>query len=102
MARDHPAREGVYPAGCFVELSNGSIAQVIEGQNQYKLRPKVLLIMDKDRNLVDNEIINLAESTFNNANNSLSIRAIVHPEDYKIDNKKYYQQGIVSELMEKH
>ncbi|WP_428354049.1 HD-GYP domain-containing protein [Methyloprofundus sp.] len=29
---------GVYPAGCFVELSNGSIAQVIEGQSLLKLR----------------------------------------------------------------
>ena len=93
---------GVYPAGCFVELSNGTIAQVIEGQSQYKLRPKVLLILDKDKNIIDNQVIDLANGEYNNTNHSLSIRAIVHPEDYHIDSKKYYKKGVVPELMEQH
>ena len=93
---------GVYPPGCFVELSDGGIAQVIEGQVGHKLRPKILLIMDKDKNFIDNKMINLANRAFNPPDNKLSIRAIIHPEDYKIDSKKYYKQGVVSDLMATH
>ena len=93
---------GVYPAGCFVELSSGAIAQVIEGQSQFKLRPKVLLILDQDKNMIDNQVIDLAKDKFNNSKNPLSIRAIIHPEDYQIDSEKYYQRGVVPDLMEKH
>ena len=91
---------GVYPAGCFVELTDGAIAQVIEVQSQFKLRPKILLILDKDKNLLDNKVIDLAKSIIDTSGNQLSIRAIVHPEDYKIDSRKYYKHGVVSELME--
>lgn len=93
---------GVYPAGCFVELSNGYIAQVIEGQNKFKLRPKILLILDTDRNFIDNEVIDLALKQYSTPEELLSIRAIVHPEDFQIDSKKYYQRSVMPELMEQH
>lgn len=93
---------GVYPAGCFVELSNGAIAQVIEGQSKYKLRPKILLILDSDKNIIENEVIDLANRKFDNSDNTLSIRAIIHPEDFNIDSKQYYQRGVMPELMEQH
>ena len=93
---------GVYPAGCFVELSNGAIAQVIEGQSKFKLRPKILLILDRDRNFIDNQIINLANSKNTASESPLSIRAIVHPEDYQIDSRQYYKRGVMPELMEQH
>ena len=92
---------GVYPAGCFVELNDGSIAQVIEGQNESKLRPKILLILDKDKHLIENKMLDLANTTFDSAGNPLSIKAIVHPEDYQIDSQKYYNKGDIPELMEK-
>ena len=92
---------GVYPAGCFVELSDGAIAQVIEGQSEFKLRPKILLILDSDKNFVDNEVIDLADSIINALGNQLTIRAIVHPEDHHIDSKKFYKKGVMPDLMEK-
>lgn len=90
---------GAYPAGCFVELSNGYIAQVIEGQSKFKLRPKVLLILDNNQNVIENKIVNLASKKYEQPENKLFIRAIVHPEDYQIDSKQYYQKRIVPYLM---
>lgn len=40
---------GVYPTGSLVELSSGEVAAILSQNAQQKLRPKVLLLLDKDK-----------------------------------------------------
>ncbi|MCK5477799.1 MAG: phosphohydrolase, partial [Methylococcales bacterium] len=88
---------GAYPPGSFVELNNGSVALVLEVNNQFKLWPKVLLILDEDKNPVDTTILDLSEMLEGSADSGsmLSIRAIIKPADYQIDSEKYYRQDVI-------
>ena len=86
---------GAYPPGCFVELSNGTIGLVVEESSKFKLRPKVMLILNEEKNLVDEQIIDLSDMLSDDSGNTLSIRAIIKPTDYRIDSKKYYQDGVM-------
>lgn len=84
---------GVYPPGCFVELSNGAIAIVIEENRKFKLRPKVLVILNEYKQPVDVEgVIDLSDLS---ENNLLSIKAIIRPVDFSINSEKYYQESIM-------
>jgi len=86
---------GVYPPGCYVELSNGAVAIVLEASGVYQLRPKVLTILDEDKNVIEECILDLSEITFDSVGNALSIKQIIDPNDYQIDTIKYYQQGVI-------
>lgn len=84
---------GAYPPGSFVELNNGVIALVVEESNRYRLRlrPKVLLILDKDKNPIEEQILDLSDMM----SSHLSIKAIIRPSDYNIDSKIYYMKGVI-------
>ncbi|WP_428354048.1 hypothetical protein [Methyloprofundus sp.] len=58
--------------------------------------------MDQDKNFVDNKIIDLANSQYSAENKLLTIRAIVHPEDYQINSKEYYQREKIPEIIENY
>lgn len=40
---------GVYPAGSLVELQSGEVGMVIAINNKTRLRPKVMVVLDKDK-----------------------------------------------------
>jgi len=40
---------GVYPAGSLVELRSGEVGMVIAINNEQRLRPKVMLVLDQDK-----------------------------------------------------
>jgi len=86
---------GVYPPGCFVELNNGSIAVVLEVSGRFKLRPKILIILDEDTNPIDEFVVDLSEMILDVVGNVLTIKAIIDPSKYQIDTEKYYQQGVI-------
>ncbi len=80
---------GVYPPGSFVELNTGAIAVVVEEHQQFKLRPKILLILDEEKSPCEERLIDLSTDQSN------TIRAIIEPKDYQIDVKKYYMKGVI-------
>lgn len=86
---------GVYPPGCFVGLTTGAVALVIESNDQFKLRPKIMLILDEDENPVPEKIIDLSLLPEDRLGNVYTIRGIVKAHDYNIDPAKYYQEGIL-------
>lgn len=86
---------GTYPPGCYVELNDGSIAVVLEVSGQYKLRPKILLILDHMKNPTEETVIDLADMILDATGDSLTIKAIIDPRIYQIDTEKYYQQGVI-------
>ncbi|MCK4840621.1 MAG: HD-GYP domain-containing protein [Methylococcales bacterium] len=93
---------GVYPPGCFVELNNGSVAIVVEQNSRFKLRPKVMMILDEDKNSIEGSVIDISEMVFDKSGSVLSIKAIINPDDYQIDSEKYYQQGVIQKGFSKN
>jgi hypothetical protein len=41
---------GIYPAGTLVELSSGEVAVVMASDSSHRLRPRVLVLLDADKN----------------------------------------------------
>jgi HD-GYP domain-containing protein (c-di-GMP phosphodiesterase class II) len=53
---------GVFPNGALVELSNGSVAVVVEQNRVRRLRPRVMIILDHDKQpLAEPRILDLRE-----------------------------------------
>jgi len=87
---------GVYPPGCVVEMTNGSIAIVVEVNEKIKLRPKIIILLDEDKNQVAEEVVlDLSKMITDRAGEFYTIRGIVKPEDWNIDSSKYYQEGVL-------
>jgi hypothetical protein len=78
-----------------VGLTTGAVALVIESNDQFKLRPKIMLILDEDENPVPEKIIDLSLLPEDRLGNVYTIRGIVKAHDYNIDPAKYYQEGIL-------
>ena len=85
----------VYPPGSFVKMSNGSIAMVLEVNTKLKLRPKILLILDKNMQLIGDKVVDLTKTMTDFAGNSLSISSIIKPDDYQITAGNYYKKNII-------
>jgi HD-GYP domain-containing protein (c-di-GMP phosphodiesterase class II) len=86
---------GIYPPGSIVELSSGEVAVVIEVNPEHKLKPKVLLLLNEDKQprppqLVDLFLIN--GMTLGNR----TIKNIIRADLYHIDLNEYYNLGLIS------
>jgi HD-GYP domain-containing protein (c-di-GMP phosphodiesterase class II) len=87
---------GVYPPGCLVEMTNGAIAIVVECNEKLKLRPKIIIILDEEKNPVqEQQIIDLSKMIEDKRGNVYTIKGIVRAQDWNIDSSKYYREGIL-------
>lgn len=86
---------GVYPPGCLVELTNGAIAVVVEGNENLKLRPKIIIILDEYKEPVPEQVLDLSEMIADKRGDLYTIKSIVKAEDWKIDTTKYYEQEVL-------
>jgi HD-GYP domain-containing protein (c-di-GMP phosphodiesterase class II) len=86
---------GVYPPGCLVELTNGSVAVVIEVNEKTKLRPKIITILDEEKNPAPEQVIDLSKLTRDEQGHVYTIKGIIRAADYNIDLGKFYQKIIL-------
>lgn len=75
---------GTYPVGCVVEMSSGEIALVVEKNEEQRLRPKILLLTDQQKQKIPETVVNLADLEFTEEGDSYFIKAIVDAENYGI------------------
>lgn len=86
---------GVYPSGCLVEMTNGAVGIVVEVHDEFKLRPKVILILDELKEPMTSQVIDLSEMVTDKRGNLFTIKKIINAEDWNIDVQKYYQAELV-------
>jgi hypothetical protein len=86
---------GVYPPGSFISMANGAVGLVIESNAMHRLRPKIMLLLDENKNPIPEKVIDLAAMPEDQHGNVYTIRGIVKASDYNIDSSKYYQDGIL-------
>jgi HD-GYP domain-containing protein (c-di-GMP phosphodiesterase class II) len=86
---------GIYPAGCLVELSSGEVGMVIEVNPKAKLKPKVLMLLDKNKQHCNHYIADLAFLGQNVDGQQFSIKKIMRADDCGVDLLKYYQSGLL-------
>ena len=86
---------GVYPPGCIVEMTNGAIAIVIECNEKIKLRPKIIIILDEEKKPAQEQLIDLSQMIRDKRGEVYTIKGIVRAQDWNIDPRKYYGEGIL-------
>ena len=86
---------GIYPPGSIVEMSNGEVAIVIEANQKQRLKPKIILLLDEDKNPRDERMVDLSKIDLDASGQEYRITKIVKADDYGIDMNKYYHNGII-------
>jgi HD-GYP domain-containing protein (c-di-GMP phosphodiesterase class II) len=82
---------GIYPVGTIIELSDGRVGAIVAHHRVWRLKPKIMLILDKtkkpfgDFNIIDTYSIKLGED-----GRPLSILKSIDPGLYGIDTKQLY------------
>jgi HD-GYP domain-containing protein (c-di-GMP phosphodiesterase class II) len=86
---------GVYPPGSLVEMTNGCVAMVVEVHNHIKLRPKVILILDEEKNPIAEQIIDLSAMTRDKRGKLYTIKNIIKAKDWNVDVSQFYREGLL-------
>jgi len=77
---------GIYPAGTLIELSSGEVAVVVAETSSRRLRPQVILLLDRDKQPLDDiDFIDLLEVTQTEDGRPLDIVKSLQPNAYGID-----------------
>jgi putative nucleotidyltransferase with HDIG domain len=77
---------GIYPAGTLVELTSGEVAVVVAEYRTRRLRPKVMVLLDANKQpTADVAIIDLLSQKLTADGEPLEIRTSLEPEAYGID-----------------
>ncbi len=80
---------GVYPAGSLVVLNTGEVGMVTATNHQLRLRPKVMVVLDKNKKMLDNYYpLDLSEQ------NDFSIRKALSPSAYGIKMNEMFLENI--------
>ena len=81
---------GIYPIGTIVELSSGEVGIVISVNDDMRLRPKILLILDEKKNPYYPARIADLSTYHQDANDSTyGIKAVLEPMSYNINVKEH-------------
>jgi hypothetical protein len=77
---------GIYPAGTLVELSSGEVGVVVAEYRTRRLRPKVMVLLDANKNQLPlSKLVDLQQDADSSGIPSLSIKRSLEPEAYDID-----------------
>jgi hypothetical protein len=86
---------GIYPAGSLVELNSGEVGMVIEVNPKAKLKPKILMLLDKNKQPCNHYIADLALLGLNVDGQQFGIKKTMRADDCGIDLLAYYQSGLL-------
>jgi len=83
---------GMFPNGTLVELSNGEVGVVIEQNNVRRLRPKIMIILDRNRQpLEEFQTLDLLSAPAEpGAPGAVWIHRGLHAGSYGIDPADYF------------
>jgi len=88
---------GVYPPGSIVEMHNGEVGIVVETRPGQKLKPKVLLVREADKTLLEPyRLIDLMTSPDDHAGNTYRIKKEVPDGSFDIVLQDFVDQGLIT------
>lgn len=88
-------RIGIYPPGEIVEMSNGEVGIIIACSPLSKLKPKVLLVLNEDKQLGPERVVDLQETPRDRSGRSYRIKDVYPTGAFGIDIEVYRRKGLV-------
>ena len=86
---------GVFPPGCYVQLSDDRVALVLEANDESKLRPRVLTVVDRQMNSIEEISVDLDKVLLDASGQPLQIQSIVNPDSFNIDRLKHFKESAI-------
>ncbi|MGZ8214960.1 MAG: HD-GYP domain-containing protein [Methylosarcina sp.] len=86
---------GIYPPGSVIEMKNGEIGIVVEVNPKHKIKPRIILLLDEDKQPRPERLVDLSKLELDASGQGYGIKNIVRARDYGIDLNKYYRDGII-------
>ena len=80
---------GIYPPGSLVEMQNGEVAIVIEVNPSNKIKPKVIFLLDEDKQPQAERLEDLSVGRHH------YIKGMVKAQDYNVDINKLYRDNLL-------
>jgi HD-GYP domain-containing protein (c-di-GMP phosphodiesterase class II) len=87
---------GIYPPGAIVELNSGHVGIVISANTNNKLRPKVLLVRDKDKNIISERSVDLTSIEFRG---KIKIARELPDGSCGVHSRDYLSMGSIMDIM---
>jgi len=85
---------GVYPVGSIVEMQTGEIGIVTKVHRKQKLKPRVFLVTDEDKEKGFQKVVDLANMAVHSSGNPYQIKT-VHPNgSFDINLKEFIDNGL--------
>jgi HD-GYP domain-containing protein (c-di-GMP phosphodiesterase class II) len=88
-------RIGIYPPGEIVEMNNGEVGIIIACSPLSKLKPKVLLVLNEDKQLGPERVVDLQETPRDRSGRSYRIKDVYPTGAFGIDIEVYRRKGLV-------
>ncbi len=87
---------GIYPPGAIVELNTGEVGIVISANNDSKLRPKILLVRNKDKKVMSEKPIDLSHPALVQ---KVKIARELPDGSHGVHSREYLSMGAAMDIM---
>ena len=87
---------GLYPPGSIVELVNGYIGLVFEADSVYRHLPKVLLMLDEEKQPTEHRVVDLAKTESGELDKGFHITHLLPDGSYGIRLRDCFEQGLLT------
>ncbi|NOS90236.1 MAG: HD-GYP domain-containing protein [Methylococcaceae bacterium] len=87
---------GIYPPGSIIEMSNGEIAIVVEANQEKKLKPKIIILLDELKRPRPERLVDLSKIDVDSTGQPYQILKTVRADAFGIDLNKYYHNGVIA------
>lgn len=85
---------GIYPPGSIVEMENGEVGIVIATNKKFRLKPKVILVLDEYKQSRKERIVDLSKMSLDPESNPYKIVKAFENTAYGIDLQAYADKGL--------
>lgn len=77
---------GIYPVGTVVELTSGEVGLVISVNPESRLKPKVNVLLDREKQpIFPHRVVDLASGQSNDPESNCAVRQVLAPDAYGIN-----------------
>jgi HD-GYP domain-containing protein (c-di-GMP phosphodiesterase class II) len=85
---------GLYPPGYLMEMKNGEVGIILSHDKGYQLRPKVIMVLDKDKQPQPESIINLSQYPDDIYGNKYEPQSVFRSGAFGINVRDYINKGL--------
>lgn len=85
---------GIYPPGCLVEMASGELGVILSVDPSNRLLPKVALVLDANKNIMRQKVVDLKAQRDAGAENPLRIKTVLMDGSHGIDLEAFTKLNI--------